>query len=277
MKKIIIIKICLLLLSCENNIKVKKEYYEDGKIKRTYYLNKNNEVDGKIYEYYKNGKIKLLRTMKSNKLHGVSKNYYFNGKLQSKCIYSNEKEIDTTYFFYETGYMKAIVIYDNKGNVLKETFFYSNGNLEKIRTYLIGSGEANSYKNFNKNGKVIDKFKYSKFATLSKKNSKLFIKLYGTQDKNSDSIILNILENFDLKYDSNYMQIFPKIKRKLIFFNQQSINLSIKNSDYSKEKLFIYIEEFKTKNGNPNALPFYIQLKKGQKIPKDNLHPMYIK
>jgi hypothetical protein len=72
----------------------------DGEIKKIYYV-MGREIardvikpdgsatrvgvipDGKVYEYYKNGKLKTVLGFKDNRLFGTQKSFYENGSLQS--------------------------------------------------------------------------------------------------------------------------------------------------------------------------------------------------
>lgn len=267
----LILLLSIFFIACNsNNLKEKKEYYSNGAIKAKYFMDKKKNIHGKYYEYHKNGKLKAIRNYDKNKIHGLCLEFYLDGKIKSKATIVNSKEIDTTSYFYKTGFLEQYTVYDSKGNQLKDVFFYDNGKLKKIRTYFIGTGEINAYKEFFMTGELNEKTSsFLSFNSPKGDVNTISIKLHGMKYQNYDSVTVNFITDFNYKYsdEAHYL-------RRLKFYDEKQIEFKTKKSDFVKGKVNILIIAYKMISPqNLFVEEFEAQLKEGE-VSKDNLNPI---
>ncbi len=101
LKLITILTIVVLFSACNNN-KVKKEYYDNKKLKSIFII-KNGKIDGKKVTFYENGSIK-------------EESIYENGLLNGECKY-----------FSDSNYLKELKIYSQD---ILDYYAIFNGNGE---------------------------------------------------------------------------------------------------------------------------------------------------
>ena len=88
--------ICLLFVmwmcagSCVHK-ELRKEYYDDGKIKAICPYNNAGVIDGVVTTYYPSGKIQSRETYINNVKEGISKAYYESGKLKATVNFKDGK------------------------------------------------------------------------------------------------------------------------------------------------------------------------------------------
>ncbi len=141
--------VIVILSSCS---KIKKEFYDNGSIKREYHL-KNSNYDGTYKEYYSNGNLKLLHSYKNGKL--IDSSLFYDEKISSKIdfirYYNNDsiKEI-----VFENGVIQKEG-FINKENIAvgKWNFYNEKGLLDIIREYKIINGEQYLNQSWYLNGK----------------------------------------------------------------------------------------------------------------------------
>jgi antitoxin component YwqK of YwqJK toxin-antitoxin module len=105
--------ILLLCWGCSNKNKSKTEYYANGKIKQIYSL-KDNKKQGKEILYSANGNIKSISSYMDNLLEGEQLNFYENnGLLESKLSFKKGVPNGSAYWFYEGGALRACRYYVN--------------------------------------------------------------------------------------------------------------------------------------------------------------------
>ncbi len=187
----------LLFISCKNE---SIEYYENGNIKRIYFR-ENNILQGKMEEFYEDGKnLKAIKYYKNGKL--VDSTIYFDeqGKI-NKISYYNLKS-DTIFIKFFTNEIKESEGKFYKGRKINIwNYYHKKGYLKSRFEYIDSCG--NQYTNqgwaFNKNGDTLkDYSNYYKIIGLEKN------KIYKANDtvhfkiryrpiisKNSNAILLS--------------------------------------------------------------------------------------
>jgi antitoxin component YwqK of YwqJK toxin-antitoxin module len=94
MKKVFLFMVVAVVLSlvlgCAGELR--REYYENGKLKSEIHY-KNNEKNGSYKFYYDNERVKVKGNYKNGKLEGKVKEYDENGKLKEEVIYQGGREI----------------------------------------------------------------------------------------------------------------------------------------------------------------------------------------
>lgn len=132
MKKYIIILFCLEVLLSACNTNLKREYYPDGSLKKTYYQDKNKKKYGLAVEYYNNGIIKWQSYYVNDTVNGICKKYYSNGQLEviTNLVKNNQDGIIMVY--YENGKLKQCGQYrlGKKNGFIRN--FYQNGSRKNI-------------------------------------------------------------------------------------------------------------------------------------------------
>lgn len=275
MKKIILLVFILfLLLACNSgDLEMKKEFYPSGKLKMTHYEDSDGNWQGECKVYFQTGKLEQVKQYKDDQLNGIYLEYDKKGNLRIKSKFKNDKEIDTTIYFSEDGTKECYVIYNEKSEKTKEIFYYSNGKIKKERTFMVGKGLINAFKSYSSDGELLTKYPSSKFINFKKVGDSINFQLKGLYQEEPDSIVVKIVKDFDF----NYYDILPHVIRRFKYFDKNSLYLKIYDSDYFLDKVSILISVYGFEEGHPDAQPFYVQFEKGQKIPKDNLYPIYSK
>ena len=90
-----------------------------------------SSCDSSKKEYYENGKIKKKFFIKENKLEGIYKEYYESGFLKELHFYKKGEKIDSSLFYVNSSenYVKMIKYYLPK---LKDTAFVKNYDKNKL-------------------------------------------------------------------------------------------------------------------------------------------------
>lgn len=273
MKHYLFLAVFFLIVSCNSDtLKKEVELYRNGKTKRMYYLDKEGNRQGKAVLYYENGKIEDVIYFKDDLLDGNFYSYDENGVLRNKGKYKSDIQIDTSYFFNERGQLESYTILNEQSEKIKDAFFHANGKLKEVRTFFIGTGQINAFKSYTDKGELLQQHQLSKFLTIDKTGDSLSFNLYGKWTENPDSIVLNVVKNFDDYTDDS----FPRILRSINYL-KEPLKFKIMDSDYVDNQLFLYIQVYGMEGKIIHYQPFHVQLKKGGEIPKDNLFPMQLK
>lgn len=268
------IVIAIFLFACDStDLEMKEEFYPSGKLKLTYYDDSNGDWQGECRVYFETGELEQIKYYKDDHLNGKYLQYDKMGILRTKSKFKNDKEIDTTFVYRENGILERYSIYNNRSEDLKDVFFYPNGKLEKIRTFSIGTGEINAFKSYSDDGKLITKYGSSKFVTFKNVRDTILFKLYGLQLEKTDSIVISVVKDFDF----NHFDVFPQVIRHTTYLDNKPLKFKIQNSDYLSNKVSLLIQVYGVMDGYTNSQPFHVQFQKGQKLPQDNLYPIYVK
>jgi hypothetical protein len=117
MKKIIFYILLLLVSSCNRTDKHIIEYYPDGNVQSEYDVDPSGQINGVRRDYFKTGKIHLVRTYLRGKLNGKSYEYYSNGRLKNEASFTLNKpngwfvDYDSVGRIYKKE--ESILVYDN--------------------------------------------------------------------------------------------------------------------------------------------------------------------
>lgn len=264
--------VSVFLFACDtNDLEMKKEFYPNGKLKIIHYEDSKGNWQGECRVYFKTGQLEQIKHYKDDQLNGISLQYDKSGNLITKSTFKKNKEVDTTFVYRKNGIPEFYIVYNENSQQLKEVLFYPNGKLEKIRTYFIGTGEINAFKSYSSDGKLITKYGSSKFVTLKQIDDTIKFGLYGTHSEKTDSIVISVVKDFDF----DYFKVFPKVIRRKTYYDNQPLKFKTQNSDYLSNKASYLIEVYTVQDGFPNSQLFHIQLQKGQKLPVDNLYPIF--
>lgn len=114
--KLVAILIIFILSSCNNKSdKIKKEYFEDGKIKSiVYYDDVNNPI--RSHQYFKNGKLKQSNYFKNNLKGSVSLFYNDLGNLIVKKYWKDSINTIQYEYYYNKKIKASGPLYNNKKN-----------------------------------------------------------------------------------------------------------------------------------------------------------------
>ena len=105
---------------------IKKEYYENGQLKKE--MSYVNDKEHGILKYYENGQVKYECPYVLGNKHGTVKWYYITGELQYECPYDNDKEHGIYKEYYENGQLKEESRYV-LGELIDTSNYDENGNL----------------------------------------------------------------------------------------------------------------------------------------------------
>jgi antitoxin component YwqK of YwqJK toxin-antitoxin module len=273
-KLILIIIIASLFIACDSSdLQLKENYSPSGEMKMTHYENKDGYWEGVCKVYFETGELNQLKHYHNDQLNGLYFLYDESGVLRTKSRFKNNKEVDTSFFYRENGSIESYSIYNQNSEKIKDVFFTQNGRLKKEKTFFIGSGKINAFKSYSNEGKLIIEYGSSKYVSLKKTEEGIRFDIHGQRLENPDSIVVNIVKNFDF----NYIDVSPEILRQKSYLKDQPLIFKINSSDYLDGKISLLIEVYGMLDGYTHSQPFHVQLYKDKEIPKDNLYPMYLK
>lgn len=153
------------------NLKIKTDYYPDGKIK-TIGSYKGETPEGIRREYNEEGEISKAYIFKSGIItaegivdeegdkQGDWKTFYEDGTLKSVGKYKNDKPVGRWKYFYQNSTIESEGIYTQKGTPDGEwKWFYEDGSLHRVENYINGL-EDGEYIEYDETGKLIVKGNY---------------------------------------------------------------------------------------------------------------------
>jgi antitoxin component YwqK of YwqJK toxin-antitoxin module len=138
MKKFFLIFVsgCLLLISCEEKIKVEKSYHPTGEL-YTVAPMKDGILDGRFVSYYTNGNVEISIDYKDGVAHGKYLKYFYKGVLEE------------TYTYVEGKREGPATIHDEFGAIAEE-LFYVNDTLDGPTIQRYDFGEIAVLGNYKK-------------------------------------------------------------------------------------------------------------------------------
>jgi len=156
----------------EEKVVVKKEYYEDGKLKSSGAF-KNDVPVGQHITYTKTGKILESKkysttgwvlskgiTDKKGKRQGPWTYYYKSGKVKSVGSYKNSRRVSEWTFYHENGKIEQTGKYDKRGKPEGLWMWYhDNGNVLREEEYERGKENGRSIE-YARNGTIVSKGEY---------------------------------------------------------------------------------------------------------------------
>ncbi|RAR49755.1 toxin-antitoxin system YwqK family antitoxin [Flavobacterium lacus] len=167
MNKLNLISIFLIIIlsSCQNR---EVEYYENGKIKKSY-EQKDNKFNGQYKEFYENGNIKLIHI-------------YENGILKDSSVFYNEGETihqithylkkDTTYVkIFQNEKLSSEGKYFQNMKIDKWKYYDKHEKLEKVFEYITICGKHYSNQGWyftSEGDTLIDKGNFIKYTNLKR-------------------------------------------------------------------------------------------------------------
>jgi len=112
---------------------VKKEYWDNGKLKsETHY--KNGNLDGRTTEWYEDGEVKSVGYYDNDKLE-AKREFWDNSELKSEYSFKDEKLDGVKREFWDNGELKSVSNYkDGKLNG-KKTEWYEDGEVKSVNYY----------------------------------------------------------------------------------------------------------------------------------------------
>lgn len=160
MKNIVIIILCLSIISCGyKKIEIK---YDSGKIKESYYVDKQGVNQGNYESFYENGNIKEISNYQSGQLSGSRKLYFENGSVEIEELYNTEGKLQGNYkVFYPDGKLQLEKEYDNNIIIGKIKIYYPDGKLKEEVT-MENNQENGPFIEYYQNGRVHWKGSYRK-------------------------------------------------------------------------------------------------------------------
>lgn len=150
---------------------IRYDYYPDGRVKivGSYH---NNLPDGVRREYGKDGKLERSYIFNEGIMiaegiinekglrQGLFKEFYENGQKKSEGEYLNSKKVGEWVYYYPDGKIEQRGRFDRNGKPDGEwIWYYNNGNIWRQENYLSGEREG-EYREFDVNGREIVKGQY---------------------------------------------------------------------------------------------------------------------
>ena len=271
-----------LVTACNySNLKKIEEHYPDSTLKATGFKDEYGKYQGDFTTYYEDRSVKSTGHYKDGKLDGVVIKYDEDAKIVMK--FKNDVEIDTTFQYIkenknsnEYAILDAYTLMEN-GKETKEVFFYPNGKIKEIRTYYVGQGLMNAVKAYLNDGRLNIQPYACKLLALKIVDDSIQITPFGMNYNQFDSAHIMILKNFNHFF---IIQEEPHIIQKKNYRGGDWVRLKLSESDYVKGKANIMIRFYTKDTTKPIGYQifsedFSLQLKKGEKLPKDNLQPIY--
>jgi len=110
------------------------EYYGDGR-KDSEYNIINGKIEGKHIQYYITGKILSITNFKDGRRNGKCEEFYITGNTWEVKNYKDEKLEGEYITYYENGNVKLIRNYKNGKLEGKYIEYYENGNMKQIQNF----------------------------------------------------------------------------------------------------------------------------------------------
>jgi len=105
-----------------------KEYYKNGNLKSVCSV-KDNKPEGQQKFYYENGNLKNEGFFKNGVANGLMKEYFENGKLKTELTSKNGKTEGEVRKYYDSGELLQISFFKNGESDGLQRIFYRNGQL----------------------------------------------------------------------------------------------------------------------------------------------------
>ena len=116
----------ILLIGCNDN-KI-REYYDNGQLKAIASL-KNGMLEGKTYYYYETGNLSGECFFKNGLRQGVGIYYYPNGIIEQKVFYKNDTIVKSATFRTD-GTLEIIKLYNDEGKLIEYTYYLDSSQID---------------------------------------------------------------------------------------------------------------------------------------------------
>lgn len=224
----------LFILSCD---KKEKSYYDDGSIKTVFYLNSNNNKEGKEEVYYPTGELQSVVSYKDGIWTDSIVKYNKDGTYLS-ILYNKEEGLYLKTF--ENNILANEGKVDDNLNPIGWWEFYEDGNLfSEKETVIIDGNRITNQELFYENNKMIpNKSKYYKFVSPDKMKKQTQYKFKIPFQLNELSPQENLLEEeyyfliFSQHYNDDFSNLNSVKSDTIIPYkeNEFLITLSFKNA-----------------------------------------------
>ena len=149
----------LFITFCNNKNGVKKSYYSNGSIKEI-----GKVVDNKkdsLWTYYNKEGIKIREEFYENgKLNGKAYSWYDNGLIYTEAEYRENLQIREFKVYYDNGQLNSVSNKNEEGVLHGEsTIWYENGELRQIRYFKNGIMDS-TWQEYNAEGQIINSKSY---------------------------------------------------------------------------------------------------------------------
>ncbi|MEN8929003.1 MAG: toxin-antitoxin system YwqK family antitoxin [Flavobacteriales bacterium] len=155
-KSILLLIVGSLLMSCNEP---QKEFFDNGQIKREFFIDRNNSLDGLSKTWYENGILSEESTYKSGKKDGLCKIWYENGLLAEESTYKNDEKDGLCKIWFINGQLKVESLYKNGQEIKKGKYleYYKNGQTKYEYNYNENSEFDGLYMSYEENGRIRQK------------------------------------------------------------------------------------------------------------------------
>lgn len=185
MKKEIVTLLIFTLATFFSCTTKEKEYYQNGNLKKIVSV-KNGEVHGVVKIFYPNGNVQELSYFENGKRNGISKGFFNTGELQWMVLYLNDIENGKYEEYYKNGNLKYSCYFINGIQDSLLTEYYENGNIKAVQYFDKGikqglqesyfdNGQLKLIATWDANSVVYYK-KYNLDGTLSKEYRDILLK-----------------------------------------------------------------------------------------------------
>ncbi len=203
---IFILILLFLLTSCD---KKEKSYYDDGNIKSVYYLNSNNNKEGKEELFYPTGELQSVVYYRNGVWTDSIAKYNKDGTYQS-ILYKKEDSLILKTFSKNILTNEGAV--DSDLNPIGWWSFYEEGDLFSKRETIIIEGDnvTNQELYYKNNELILDKSKYYRFIAPDKveKQKQYEFKIYFQFNDYSPQENLLDEDYYFLSFSADYNEDF---------------------------------------------------------------------
>jgi hypothetical protein len=104
--------------------------FDNGNIKKNYFIDVNGNKEGKYIEYHENGNVHIKWTYHDDKKEGECIWYYEGGNVEVKCNYHNDHSEGECIHYYENGCVCEKSNYHNNKLEGEYIWYYENENIK---------------------------------------------------------------------------------------------------------------------------------------------------
>lgn len=130
---------------------------------------KGGEWDGKLLNYFPNGKVSSEENYVNGYLHGIQKNYYLNGNLKEDITYEYNLRDGKSTAYYESGKKRFEITYSNN-DLIGFVRYYESGKTQTVRTFK-KNGDKSKVLEYHFNGQIESTTNYHYGFIQGKRNT----------------------------------------------------------------------------------------------------------
>lgn len=198
-------------------------YYKSGVKKNEGYNNESSLREGKLYEYYEDGKVSAISNFENGVLNNESKSFYENGNVKASIVYN--KGIPQEYTtYYESGMIEEVMPFKD-GKVNGTAYHYIENNEGHLEMEMINGTPKYKYEiAVGKNG---NRFKMDINSGNFFQEAPTFADIQRTE----------INGNTILDYQMNGILVSTSVSINKTYGKYYKINLLVKN--YTNESFIL--------------------------------------